>query len=902
VSLFTSSSLYRAALNSLVAQIAVLDRDGVIIAVNDAWSRCGAENSDPTAAHAGVGVNYLDVFRQAALSGHLSAAQTLTGIQAVLNGSQPDFALEYPVDFLTEKRWYRMSVLPLADESGDATISAIQDAQGHSTHFLAVKEDITDRKQAQDALQRLTECLQIRHEIDGTILSAKPPQKIDTATLRYIRKRFPIQRASLWIIDEQTYERVLLAAVDDTGTLVVGERHPLEREWFALYRPAEPLIIDDLRTPPQPMPVFSSLLEQGILNLALVPLIVQDKLIGALALAATKPRACSEEHILAARDLADYLAVAIRQAQLYEAERDQRVFAEALRDSTAAINQSLALDDVLDRILINVERVVPHDACNIMLIDGDMARVVRARGFAERGLGDWIMTVTLGQDEIDEWRRMFVGEHPKPYTIADTYTDSNWKAPVETKWIRSTAKAPLQTGGELIGVLNLDSATPNFFTQQHLDRLQALAEQAVVAIRNAKLYQSEHERRILAETFRRVAEALSSTVQLDETLNLVIEQLARIIHYDHAIVMLVEDERMRVVAARDRSTPDELHDLLNSNWRYSDNALFHSPMTSGQPVVIEDTRKDTLWPEMPLPIHSQTRSWIGMPLVVWGVTIGFLSIGSNHSHAYRPSDVETVKALAQQVALAIESSRVYAQLETSITSLQHAEANLAQAARLSVAGEIATSIAHQVNNPLTAIVAHTHLLLKRRTPDSPDYRSLEIIREAAYRAGSVVQRLLSFARTSVYALQPVDVNQSIEYAASLIRAQIESDHAYLILELAPGLPMVNASAEHLEDVWINLILNAREAVGGREDGVIKISTRLIEGSKQIEIRVQDNGAGISPDVLPHIFVPMFTTKAHGTGLGLSVCHEVIQHHRGHINVSSQVGEGTTFIITLPCQS
>ena len=166
--------------------------------------------------------------------------------------------------------------------------------------------------------------------------------------------------------------------------------------------------------------------------------------------------------------------------------------------------------------------------------------------------------------------------------------------------------------------------------------------------------------------------------------------------------------------------------------------------------------------------------------------------------------------------------------------------------------------------------------------------------------GSVVQRLLSFARTSVYALQPVDVNQSIEYAASLIRAQIESDHAYLILELAPGLPMVNASAEHLEDVWINLILNAREAIGGRQDGVIKISTRLIEAGKQIEIRVQDNGAGIAPDVLPHIFVPMFTTKAHGTGLGLSVCREVIQHHRGHINVSSQVGEGTTFIITLPC--
>jgi signal transduction histidine kinase len=888
-------------LNSLAAQIAVIDRNGVIIAVNEAWSGFAAEHSDPTAAHTGVGDNYLDVWRRAALSGHLLAAQALTGIRAVLDGSQPDFALEYPVDFLTETCWYRISVSPLADKLGGDTISTIQDAQGHITHFLAIKEDITDRKQAQDALQRLTECLQIRHELDGAILSAKTPQKIAAAALRHLRKQIPIQRASVWIIDDQTYERVLLVAVDDKATLVVGERHPLEREWFAFFRSAEPLVIDDLHTPPQPMPIFSSLLEEGFLNLVVVPLMAQDKLTGALALAATRPRACSEEHILAARELADHLAVAIRQAQLFEAERDQRIFAEALRDSTSAINQTLVLDDVLDRVLINVERVVPHDACNIMLIEGDTARVARARGWTERGLGDWIMTVSLGQDEIDGWRRMFVGEHPQPYTIADTHA-VNWKTPVESKWIRSTAKAPLQAGGELIGVLNLDSATPNFFTQQHLDRLQALAEQAVVAIRNAKLHQSEHEQRILAETFRRVAEALSSTVQLDETLNLVIEQLGLIMHYDHAMVMMVDGERMRVVAARDRVGSIKIHDILNSSWRYSDNALFHDPMTSGQPIVIEDTWENPLWPQMPPPIHSQTRGWIGMPLVVWGVTIGFLSIGSNHPHAYRPGDVETVKALAQQVALAIEGSQMCAQLETSITSLQRAEANLAQAARLSVAGEIAASIAHQVYNPLTAVVAHTHLLLKRRTPDSPDYQSLETIRQAAYRAGSVVQRLLSFARPSAYALQPVAVNQSIEYTASLLRAHIESYQAHLILELAPHLPMVNGSAEHLEDVWINLILNARDAVAGREEGVIKISTRLTEDGTQVEIRVQDNGAGIVPDVLLRIFVPMFTTKTHGTGLGLSVCHEVIQDHRGHINVSSQVGEGTTFIITLPCLS
>ena len=135
-----SEALHRAVLNSLAALIAVLDRNGTIIAVNEAWSRFAAENGDPTAARTGVGVNYLEVCRRMALSGHMLAAQVLNGIQAVLDGSQPYFALEYPTHFLTEKRWYSLSVLPLADESGGATLSRV---------------DVTARKLAEDELRML---------------------------------------------------------------------------------------------------------------------------------------------------------------------------------------------------------------------------------------------------------------------------------------------------------------------------------------------------------------------------------------------------------------------------------------------------------------------------------------------------------------------------------------------------------------------------------------------------------------------------------------------------------------------------------------------------------------------------------------------------------------------------
>jgi signal transduction histidine kinase len=174
------------------------------------------------------------------------------------------------------------------------------------------------------------------------------------------------------------------------------------------------------------------------------------------------------------------------------------------------------LDDVLERILINVERVVPHDTCNIMLIEGSTARVVRARGWAERGLGEWITTVNFDFDEIARWRQLFASERPQPYAIADTHADPAWQMSAESEWIHSTAKAPIYVDGELIGILNLDSAALNFFTQQHLDRLQVFADQAAVAIRNARLY--EAVQRHAAELERRVAERTAELEVANEEL------------------------------------------------------------------------------------------------------------------------------------------------------------------------------------------------------------------------------------------------------------------------------------------------------------------------------------------------------------------------------------------------
>jgi len=222
-----------------------------------------------------------------------------------------------------------------------------------------------------------------------------------------------------------------------------------------------------------------------------------------------------------------------------------------------------------------------------------------------------------------------------------------------------------------------------------------------------------------------------------------------------------------------------------------------------------------------------------------------------------------------------------------------------QAARLAVAGEIATGVAHQINNPLTTVIAETHLLTRHFMIGSPEQEALQEIQTAAYRAGSIVQRLLNLARAHVGTMMRLNINNSLQTAIGLLRPQLQPYVTHLSIEFTPDLPLILGSEEHLQDVWVNLLLNARDAVTGVAQPMIRIGTALGSEPQTLAITVADNGDGICPEHLDHIFDPFYTTKEQGAGLGLSICHDVIVHHGGRIRVQSEVGVGTTFTIILP---
>lgn len=236
------------------------------------------------------------------------------------------------------------------------------------------------------------------------------------------------------------------------------------------------------------------------------------------------------------------------------------------------------------------------------------------------------------------------------------------------------------------------------------------------------------------------------------------------------------------------------------------------------------------------------------------------------------------------------------------TEERRLESSLLQAGKLAAIGQLAAGVAHEINNPLTAVNANAQLLKMTIPVEDENYESVDLIYRAGERAAKVVRGLLDFARQEQYDFKSTDINEAIAQALDLVHYQLQSANIDVFLNLAEDLPEVVASIEHLKSVWLNLLVNARDAVQSLPDNrFIEVTTRLNQDGDRVQVLVRDNGKGMSQAELNHIFEPFYTTKdpGKGTGLGLATCYRIVEQHSGEINVVSTVNEGTTFIVHLP---
>lgn len=256
-------------------------------------------------------------------------------------------------------------------------------------------------------------------------------------------------------------------------------------------------------------------------------------------------------------------------------------------------------------------------------------------------------------------------------------------------------------------------------------------------------------------------------------------------------------------------------------------------------------------------------------------------------------------AVDRLCAYAVELQAEVAERRRAEEELQQAQAHLIQSARMAAVGELAAGIAHELNNPLTPVLSLAEFVLKKDCLDDAARRDLSIIAAEARRARGIVLNLLDFARQTEPTRQQVDVNQLVRDTMALVRSQLESNGIAVEEHYDPDLPLLSLDTTRLRQVWLNLFVNALQAMP--HGGKLAVTTGRLDG--RIAVRVADTGVGITPAALPRIFEPFYTTKSTGrsTGLGLSVSLGIVQDHGGSIEVESREGKGATFTVWLPVE-
>jgi signal transduction histidine kinase len=282
-------------------------------------------------------------------------------------------------------------------------------------------------------------------------------------------------------------------------------------------------------------------------------------------------------------------------------------------------------------------------------------------------------------------------------------------------------------------------------------------------------------------------------------------------------------------------------------------------------------------------------SLLSVPMLVGDAAIGALNVYTAVPYRYSNQDIRTLSALANLAAVAIENARLHEKIVDVEEQLRHNE-------RLSTLGLLAAEVAHEIRNPLTVMKMTFHSLDLKFPPEDPRGRDAEIISEKMDHLNKIVDHLLGYARFTEPTFDLVDVNDLLDDVLLLTRQKLRQQQIELVKKFGDGLPKVRADRGQIEQVCLNLILNAADAMA--DGGTLTVATAP-HSSAFVQLTFTDTGTGMAPEKQKQLFVPFLTTKTQGTGLGLAIVQKIVEAHRGKIEVKSAPKRGTTFRILLP---
>jgi signal transduction histidine kinase len=404
-------------------------------------------------------------------------------------------------------------------------------------------------------------------------------------------------------------------------------------------------------------------------------------------------------------------------------------------------------------------------------------------------------------------------------------------------------------------------------------------------------------------TWGELSHALIANFDLPRLLELIVTTAIEVTSADRGSVMLLDPEEdvLTIKAAKGIA-----QDLIASTRLKPGEGIAGRVAATGKPLLLSRSDYRSQFPHL-RNREEQISSAISVPLCIEDRVVGTLNVNeSSRTTEFRDEDLRALTIFANQAALALEKAQLYRdsqrQLEKLLSVLDElgrTQAQLVHSEKLASLGVLAGGVAHEINNPLMVILGRTELMLMDEHTESQIKQNLDTIHTETERIAHIVQGLLTFSRKSRQdKIETVDLNETLARTLMLSEHQLTVGNVRVKKTLHPNLPTIQAYPGELQQVLMNLVINAHHAMP--DGGQLHVRTGTIPDGR-VFVEIEDTGCGIRPEDINRIFDPFFTTKdeGKGTGLGLSVSRNIIESHGGEIGVQSTLNEGTTFRVVLP---
>ena len=636
-----------------------------------------------------------------------------------------------------------------------------------------------------------------------------------------------------------------------------------------------------------------------------VPLTTQGAAMGALVVADVAGRRFADHEIATAQACADRAAPALFNARLHAETETQLARAEALLAVGQAVSGLADSTEVFRRATRALVRLLDADMGGMWTMHPDGDCLMPVAGYRlPAGLLETLAreAAVAGAALLTQIQRLR-GPHGWANSQAEAaHRDQPWTRAIEHK---SLMFVPLRMDGQIIGAITLAwTSAPHRFTAEELSLVDAVAGQLSVALQNIRLVDQLRNRQGRLETLLDVERQLSTIQPVESLLEQIVEACGRLLGVDSVGIRVVEGDDLVVGATWGRAAAEMQTRRLRVG-----QSLSGQVAATGEAMIVNDLGADLAL----LPAHreiilaSGNRAFLGVPVKIGDRLLGVLSIRG--PRPFSQDDAAIASAFASQAAITLENARLYQSAQQAYDELARTQEQLLAAQKMDAIGRLAGGIAHDFNNLLTVITGRA-TLLQATQGDARVLRHADLIQSTARRAASLTQQLLAFSRRQVLQPRVVDLNRIVTTMTAMLKPLIGEQNE-LALSLAPDLKPVRVDPAQFEQVVMNLVVNARDAMS--DGGRIGVTTANIEVTADapsaldlapgawVRVAVSDTGSGMDGATRARVFEPFFTTKEQGkgTGLGLSTVYGIVRQSGGGIDVQSAPGLGTTMSVYLP---